>query len=102
MFQGAFWGLIIGLIIGLIRMGLDFGYGSPNCGEVDHRPAVISKVHFLHFTIILFFVSIIATMFISYFTEPIDEKHVRFLLPIVYEMKKYIQVKFLSVRLQCN
>lgn len=57
-------------------MGLDFGYGSPHCGEVDHRPAVISKVHFLHFTILLFVISITATVIISYITDPIDEKHV--------------------------
>ena len=57
-------------------MGLDFGYGSPGCGEEDNRPLIISKVHFLHFTIILFFVSLISTIVISLATGPIDDKHV--------------------------
>lgn len=72
---GAFWGLMVGLVVGAIRMGLDFGYGSPGCGEEDFRPTVISKIHFLHFTIILFLISLIATIIISLCTKPIDEKH---------------------------
>ncbi|XP_012935634.1 sodium/glucose cotransporter 4 [Aplysia californica] len=73
--QGAFWGLMIGLAVGITRMGLDFGYGTPGCGEEDPRPAIVSKVHFLHFTIILFVVSVIATMLISALTKPIPKKH---------------------------
>lgn len=74
--QGAFWGLMIGLVVGLIRMGLDFGYGSPGCGEEDHRPAIIGRVHFLHFTIILFLIALVATVVISLLTKPIDSKHI--------------------------
>ncbi|KAL3866751.1 hypothetical protein ACJMK2_044027 [Sinanodonta woodiana] len=73
---GAFWGMMIGLLVGLIRMGLDFGYGSPSCGEEDFRPTIISKVHFLHFTIILFVVSLLATIIISLCTNPVDTKHI--------------------------
>ncbi|XP_071167276.1 sodium/glucose cotransporter 4-like isoform X1 [Mytilus edulis] len=73
--KGAFWGSICGLIVGLVRMGLDFGYGSPKCGEEDTRPSVISKVHFLHFTIFLFFFSMIVTIVVSLVTKPVDEKH---------------------------
>ncbi|CAC5389578.1 SLC5A9 [Mytilus coruscus] len=73
--KGAFWGSICGLIVGLVRMGLDFGYGSPKCGEEDTRPTVISKVHFLHFTIFLFFFSMIVTIVVSLVTKPVDEKH---------------------------
>ena len=65
-----------GLVVGLIRMGLDFGYGSPNCGEEDTRPAILSKVHFLHFTIILFFLSMFVMVVVSLMTDPVDEKHV--------------------------
>ncbi|KAJ8303989.1 LOW QUALITY PROTEIN: hypothetical protein KUTeg_017572 [Tegillarca granosa] len=72
---GAFYGMMIGLVIGLIRMGLDFGYASPKCGEVDNRPDIIAKVHFLHFTIILFMVSLISTIVISLLTTKIDDKH---------------------------
>ena len=65
-----------GLVVGLIRMGLDFGYGSPNCGEEDTRPAIVSKVHFLHFTILLFFLSMFVMAVVSLMTDPVDEKHV--------------------------
>lgn len=73
--KGAFWGLIIGMVVGATRMGLDFGYGSPKCGEEEFRPAIIAKVHFLHFTIILFVLSLIAMVVISLLTDPIPEKH---------------------------
>ncbi|XP_069137178.1 sodium/glucose cotransporter 4-like [Argopecten irradians] len=73
--SGAFWGLMMGLLVGLIRLGLDFGYGSPACGEEDFRPSIISKVHFLHFTIILFFVSLFTTIIVSMLTQPIHPKH---------------------------
>ncbi|XP_045172321.2 sodium/glucose cotransporter 4-like [Mercenaria mercenaria] len=73
--QGAFWGLVVGFAVGLIRMGLDFGYGSLGCGEEDSRPLVISKIHFLHFTIILFLISLIVTILISLCTSPIEDKH---------------------------
>ena len=94
-FQGAFWGLMIGLVVGAIRMGLDFGYGSPGCGEEDNRPLIISKVHFLHFTIILFFVSLISTIVISLATGPIDDKHVSMTL-----RELPIECKYLIIELQ--
>ncbi|KAL4223767.1 Sodium/glucose cotransporter 4 [Mactra antiquata] len=72
--QGAFWGLIFGFAVGVIRMGLDFGYGSPGCGEIDNRPDVVAKVHFLYFTIILFAVSVTVTILVSLCTAPMDEK----------------------------
>ncbi|CAM9685604.1 sodium/mannose cotransporter SLC5A10-like [Lampetra fluviatilis] len=52
--QGAFWGLMAGFLTGVIRMGLDFGYGTPACGDPDPRPPVLARVHFLHFTVLLF------------------------------------------------
>nr|WLN44354.1 AAT14 [Sinonovacula rivularis] len=74
--QGAFWGLMVGLVVGLIRMGLDFGYGSPMCGEEDTRPSIIADVHFLHFACILFVISLIATIIISLLTEPQGTDHI--------------------------
>lgn len=79
--KGAFWGLMLGLIIGLIRFGLEFGFPAPPCGSADPdlRPEfvkqAVSKVHYLHFGIILFvIVALIATV-VSLLTEPIDRKH---------------------------
>lgn len=70
--QGAFWGLMICLVVGLIRMVLDFTMPAPFCGsgEADTRPAVLTKVHFFHFAIILSAISVISTVVISLFTEP--------------------------------
>lgn len=42
--QGAFWGLMIGFVVGMVRMGLDFYYTEPPCGEEDLRPNIIRKV----------------------------------------------------------
>ncbi|XP_067119222.1 sodium/glucose cotransporter 4-like [Centruroides vittatus] len=75
--KGAFWGLVSGLVIGLIRFGLEYSYTVPPCASKlpDPRPAIISKVHFLHFGCILFVsVCIIATV-VSLMTKPIPEKN---------------------------
>lgn len=73
--MGAFWSLTVGLIIGVVRMILDFVYPAPLCGEDDTRPAIIGKVHYLHFALILGTVTILIAIVISLFTPPIPEKH---------------------------
>lgn len=77
-FQGAFWGLMIGLVIGLTRFIWEYVYSVPPCGEgeKDIRPDIISKVHYLHFGILLFGIVFIATTVISLLTAPIDDCHV--------------------------
>lgn len=63
---------MISLAVGLTRMVLDFAMPAPDCGsrEQDTRPAVLAKVHFLHFAIILSGVCIISTVTISLLTKP--------------------------------
>ncbi|XP_067122595.1 sodium/glucose cotransporter 4-like [Centruroides vittatus] len=75
--KGAFWGLMIGLVIGMIRFVMEFAYTVPACAEnlPDPRPAILSKIHYLHFGCILFVIVCIATSVISLLTEPIAEKH---------------------------
>ncbi|KAJ8312444.1 hypothetical protein KUTeg_009817 [Tegillarca granosa] len=75
--QGAFWGLMIGLVVGLTRFIWEYVYSVPPCGESekDMRPDIISKVHYLHFGILLFGIVFIATTVISLLTEPIDDCH---------------------------
>lgn len=68
--QGAFWGLIAGFSTGIVRMILDFTYPEPGCGEVDTRPAVIAKVHYMYFALVLFLVTTITSVIISYATNP--------------------------------
>ena len=74
--KGAFWGLMIGLVMGVTRFIWQFSYGEPNCGEKDTRPAIIGKVHYLHFGVISFLITIVASYAISLMTKPIPEKYV--------------------------
>ena len=76
--QGAWYGLVAGSITALCRIGIHFSYGTPNCGEnkPDPRPAVFTKVHYLHFALILAGVTLIVTVIVSLLTEPRPERKV--------------------------
>merc|ERR1719385_241606 len=56
---GAFWGLMVGLIVGLLRLGLEFGYTKPPCGDFESpQPPewwfkVVDQIHYLHFGLLL-------------------------------------------------
>ncbi|NXU72732.1 SC5A9 protein, partial [Oreotrochilus melanogaster] len=71
---GAFWGLMIGLALGLIRMGMEFIYSAPTCGEEDRRPAMLKDLHYLYFALILCIISAIVIVLISLCTPPIPEE----------------------------
>ncbi|XP_075424555.1 sodium/glucose cotransporter 1-like [Ascaphus truei] len=73
--QGAFWGLIIGLLIGLSRMITEFAYGTGSCVKPSNCPKIICGVHYLYFAIILFTVSCIIVVAVSFMTKPIPDKH---------------------------
>lgn len=73
--QGAFWSLVIGLLIGLSRMITEFAYGTGTCLNPSNCPDIICKVHYLYFAIILFVISLILVLTISFLTKPIDEVH---------------------------
>ncbi|XP_076772608.1 solute carrier family 5 member 4B isoform X2 [Arvicanthis niloticus] len=73
--QGAFWGLMFGLVVGLIRMITEFVYGTGSCLAPSNCPKIICGVHYMYFAIILFFVSIIVTLGVSFLTEPIPDVH---------------------------
>ena len=70
-FQGIFWGLMVGLVAGAIRMGIHFSYPDIPCGSSipDERPEVFSKVHYLHFAIILAGCSGIVMILVSMMTK---------------------------------
>lgn len=74
--QGAFWGLMVGLVLGLIRMIAEFSYGTGSCLAPSSCPKVICGVHYLYYAIILFFVSILVILGVSYLTKPIPDVHV--------------------------
>lgn len=67
--QGAFWGLVIGLVVGCIRMLLDFIYPTPLCYEEDDRPGVLKNIHYLYFSLILSFITLLIVIVISLATE---------------------------------
>lgn len=67
--KGAFWGLAIGLLIGCIRMVLDFVYPTPLCYEEDNRPGVLKYVHYLYFSILLSFLTLVVVVVVSLATE---------------------------------
>ncbi|XP_051803307.1 sodium/glucose cotransporter 4 [Acanthochromis polyacanthus] len=75
--QGAFWGLMTGLVVGLIRIILEFSYILPSCGQPDHRPTVLSDVHYLYFALILFALTCLIIVAVSLATAPISEEHLR-------------------------
>ena len=80
--QGAFWGLMVGLFVGMVRFIWQFSYEEPPCAKsyLDKRPDVIKKVHYLHFGIILFIITCLASCAISMLTKPIPDKYVSFFL----------------------
>ncbi|CAL1529910.1 unnamed protein product [Lymnaea stagnalis] len=80
--KGAFWGLMVGLVVGLIRFAWEYAYKNYPCGEEykSEKPDIISKVHYLHFGIILFSIVTLVTVVISLLTEPIADVHLERLL----------------------
>ncbi|KAF2977993.1 hypothetical protein EK904_011506 [Melospiza melodia maxima] len=71
---GAFWGLMAGFVVGVIRMILEFSYSAPSCGEEDRRPAVLKDVHYLYFALILFGLTSIVILLVSFCTPAIPEE----------------------------
>ncbi|XP_009641373.1 sodium/glucose cotransporter 1 isoform X1 [Egretta garzetta] len=73
--QGAFWGLIVGLLVGLSRMIAEFAYGTGNCVNPSNCPFIICGIHYLYFAMILFGVSSIVILAVSFMTKPIPDVH---------------------------
>ncbi|KAM8843910.1 sodium/myo-inositol cotransporter 2 isoform 3-T3 [Spinachia spinachia] len=67
--KGAFWGLVVGMLVGCIRMLLDFIYPAPLCYEDDDRPAVLKYVHYLYFSTLLSFITLVVVVVVSLATE---------------------------------
>nr|XP_058892641.1 sodium/glucose cotransporter 2 isoform X2 [Kogia breviceps] len=73
--QGAFWGLIGGLLMGLARLVPEFSFGSGSCVRPSACPALLCRVHYLYFAIVLFVCSGLLTLVVSLCTPPIPRKH---------------------------
>ncbi|KAK2489022.1 hypothetical protein MC885_010790 [Smutsia gigantea] len=73
--KGAFWGLIGGLLMGLARLIPEFSFGSGNCVRPSVCPALLCRVHYLYFAVMLFICSGLLTLVVSLCTAPIPHKH---------------------------
>ncbi|KAJ7990197.1 hypothetical protein DPEC_G00297820 [Dallia pectoralis] len=73
--QGAFWGLIGGLAMGLCRMVPEFWFGSGSCLFPSNCPTLVCGVHYLYYAMILFACTSVLTLFVSYCTPAIEDKH---------------------------
>ncbi|GFO30752.1 sodium/glucose cotransporter 2 [Plakobranchus ocellatus] len=62
--------------VGLIRLVLDFVYPSPSCGHEDDRPAIVSKVHFTYFSIVVFGVTAAVAIIVSFLTKPQGQEEI--------------------------
>ena len=60
---------MVGLVIGVVRMILDFVYPEPSCGELDVRPVLVSKIHYMYFALILFGLTGITMVIVSLASE---------------------------------
>lgn len=65
-----------GLLLGLIRMIAEFSYGTGSCLVASNCPTIICGVHYLYYAIILFFVSMLVALGVSFLTKPIPDVHV--------------------------
>ncbi|XP_063063726.1 sodium/mannose cotransporter SLC5A10-like [Engraulis encrasicolus] len=75
--QGAFWGLMVGLAVGVSRMLLEFAFPPPRCGIHDDAPSVLRSVHYLHFAILLWAITMAIIIGISLLTPPPPPEQVR-------------------------
>jgi hypothetical protein len=62
-------------VIGLIRFIWEFSYSVPPCAlaSTDQRPEAV-KFHFLYFAILLFALTCLVTITVSFLTRPIPEQ----------------------------
>lgn len=96
--QGAFWGLAIGLTVGCIRMLLDFIYPAPLCFEEDDRPSVLKYVHYLYFSTMLSFLTLVIVVVISLATDKPEPEQVKppykTLIQVISEKKKNSDIRY--------
>lgn len=67
---------MVGLLTGLSRMIAEFAYGTGNCVTPSNCPFIICGIHYLYFAMILFGVSTIVILAVSFMTKPIPDVHV--------------------------
>jgi len=63
-------------MLGVARLVLDFVYPAPKCGDPDHRPGIVSAINFTYFSAILFGISAIVAIVLSFTTARPDYEKV--------------------------
>ena len=66
-------------------MIMDFVMPAPGCGQPETRPAILYKVHFTYFSLILFVIGSFTIVAVSYMTKPgkdfeVMKRHVMFFI----------------------
>ncbi|XP_033928371.1 sodium/glucose cotransporter 2-like [Melopsittacus undulatus] len=73
---GAFWGLLGGLAVGLSRLVPEVALGGGgSCGAVGGCPTWICGLHYLHFGALLFLLTAMGVMGVSWGYPPINRDH---------------------------
>jgi SSS family solute:Na+ symporter len=73
--QGATWGLLIGFILGILKLVIQAFFGA----EKISNPAILSMIgdfNFLYFSGVLFLISIVIIILVSYKTSPPDQQKI--------------------------
>lgn len=97
--KGAFWGVLAGQATGITRLVLDFLYPAPGCGEEDTRPAIVARVHFTYFSVIVLAVTATVAMAVSFTThaqpkEAVGKRQASSLSISLLSLLSYLQWKF--------
>ncbi|XP_077970695.1 sodium/mannose cotransporter SLC5A10-like [Styela clava] len=71
--KGAFWGLVVGFTVGLTRLILELFYVAPSCGEPETRPPIIYKINYMYVSPIIFVISSVVIICVSFLTKPPHE-----------------------------
>ncbi|CAM4815933.1 unnamed protein product [Rotaria magnacalcarata] len=67
---GAFCGLMVGFIFGLLRMILQFSKKPPLYGEKDTRLWFIRRIHFMYYSMFVFWITFFTSVIVSLCTKP--------------------------------
>ena len=73
--QGATWGLSIGFILGMLKLVIQAFFGA----EKISNPSILSMIgdfNFLYFSGVLFLISVVIIILVSYKTSPPDQQKI--------------------------
>jgi hypothetical protein len=67
---------MIGFALGISRMISDFAFPQPKCGDADTRPGYV-KLNFMYFALIMFVVTTLCIVVLSFFGDDPEPEKVR-------------------------